>query len=400
MKTISTRHESGAVSIFVVIFAALLMTVVTVSFIRIMVNDQNQATNNDLAQSAYDSAQAGVEDAKRSLLRYLSVCENDGSAACSLLGTQIQAVSEECNSALRIGGVIDPSGIGEVPVQQSTSTDDQLLDQAYTCVKVDLETNDYVGTLAANQSKLIPLQGTDTFDRVTIEWFSREDIGEASADSSVSLSALPSPKPLLAEESWPTNRPSLLRASLMQFGNSFTLDDFDYTSAGQSNANTVFLYPTAGVASATQSFITRDIRANSPGASTPADTSGNSPTAVRCEPNLASGGYACSVTMILPEPVGGGDRTAYLRLTPLYNESHFRVTMSDGGTAVQFDGVQPEIDATGRANDLFRRVATRVDLIDTSFPYPEAALDVLGSLCKNFAVTDSTYIDGSTSCTP
>lgn len=411
MKSTTTTMPSaqrGAVSIFVVIFAALLITIVTVSFIRLMVTDQNQATNNDLSQSAYDSAQAGVEDAKRALLRYQSVCQTEGAAACELLAQQLS--TNECNQALRIGDVVPTSGelSDEVPIQQSTSATDAILDQAYTCVTIDLETPDYLGSLAANQSKLIPLigkagDGSTRFDRVTLEWFSREDIGTGSGTGVSLLAAQSAPLPLREQDEWPANRPALMRVSLMQHGTQFTLDDFDYSSGASSNGNTLFLYPTSTSSSPTQPF-SRDSRRASASATTPADIAVDTPLGVECTPSLAEGGYACRTTLLLPEPINGGDRTAFLRLTALYNASHYRVTLSNVATAVNFNGVQPEIDSTGRANDLFRRVATRVDLVDTNFPMPNGALELSGNLCKDFSVTATAYIpansNNSTTCQP
>ncbi len=62
-----SKRQRGAVSIFAVVFSALLLTILTVGFIRLMVSAQQRAINNDLSQSAYDAALAGVEDAKRAV---------------------------------------------------------------------------------------------------------------------------------------------------------------------------------------------------------------------------------------------------------------------------------------------------------------------------------------------
>lgn len=401
------NRQTGAVSIFVVIFAALLLIIVTVGFIQIMIADQREATNRDLSQSAYDSALAGVEDSKRALLRYLSICETGSAAACSAARTAIN--SDVCNEAVRAGNIIgsDSEGprttsgtYGEIKIQQSTSTGDGSLDQAYTCVKMELDTDDFVGNTAMNQSVLVPLRGTGDIDAVTVEWFSRDDLSGAASTAVSLLGATAAPKPLIAQANWPGNRPPLLRTQLMQFGNSFTLDGFDVMPSGRSNTNTVFLYPTSdGAANTSTSFAARDVRKSTATDPTLPATSADTPLPVRCSNNLSSGGYSCRLRLALPDPIGGGDRTAYLRLTPLYNSTHFRITMSRGPQAVQFSGVQPIVDSTGRANDLFRRVESRVNLVDTSFPYPEAAIDLTGDLCKDFAVTDTTYY-ASSSCTP
>lgn len=384
-------------SLFAVVFAMLLITIVTVSFVRIMVGDQQQASDTDLSQSAYDSSQAGVEDAKRALLRYREACVTGTQAECDGLAAQL--ADNQCNVALRVGGVVavadDGTNTGEVRVQQSVG--DVVLDQAYTCVTMKLRTDDYLGSRSAGSSQLVPLVGASTFNEVTIEWFTRDDIS-SSTTAVLDLPGASTSQPLYQQTSWPVNRPSVLRAQLMQFGSSFTMGSFDATVAGQSNANTVFLYPSASGVSGTDSFTVRDIRRSNPTGTSPADSRTDTPLPVTCSPNLAAGGYACKLTLQLPDPIGGGARNAFLRVTPLYNATHFRVSLSQSGTLVQFKDVQPEVDSTGRANDIFRRVLSRVDLYDTTFPYPEAAVDLTGNFCKDFAVTDTQYIAGS--CTP
>ena len=381
---LTRRKESGAVSLFLVIFAMLLITIVTLGFLRIMLGDQQQATLNDLSQSAYDSSLAGVEDAKRALIYYQTSCNNDPTT-CT---TQKEIVdSDSCNMGLT--KVVAVERNKEVPVAQTTG--DKDLNQAYTCVTIDLATVDYLGTVQANTSKLIPLKSDKPFSTVTVEWYLGSDLGTTGTAVSL-ISNAASAKPLYLQTNWPSNRPSLMRAQLIQFGSTFELDDFDAarSTLTSSNANTVFLYPTSTTASNPVDTIgfNSDIRQTSYGA----------PQPVRCVSSLSAGGYACTVKMAVPEAVGssGGNRNAYLRLTPLYNATHFRVTLSDGA---KFDGVQPSIDSTGRANDQYRRVESRVDLIDTSFPFPEAAVNLSGNLCKDFSITNSAS-EYDPKCTP
>ena len=234
------RHQQGAVSLFVVVFAALLITVITVSFLRLMVQDQQQSNARDLSQSAYDSAQAGVEDAKRALLRLQAVCAQS-QTDCDALRADAVSSWGECNAALEdIVGVVD----GEVKVQQTSG--DINLDQAYTCVTIDLQTDDFLGALNPDESKIIPILGTSPASVVEISWYSREDLTVGTGEAyDVDLVSPISPLPLNDQGSWPDNRPSVLRVQLMQFGsNGFTLSDFDDIDSSDSNANTLFLYPT------------------------------------------------------------------------------------------------------------------------------------------------------------
>lgn len=411
--TINNNKQRGAVSLFVVIFAALLITVVTVSFVRIMISDQQQATTTDLSQSAYDSAQAGVEDAKRVLLRYQSLCNSADVTGCATALTKVN--SSNCNDAVRTLTDVTQTG-DEVKIQTGGSN---TLDQAYTCVKIHLDTIDYIGTLPANESKFIPLKvaaGT-TFDTIQIQWFNSDDLSP-NVGYKVNLQPLGSTSwPLLSQGTggWPANRPSIMRTQFMQFSaistTGFKLSDFDSQNAeSQSNANTLFLYP-SGTSDIERSNVTAtgvpgpekiDIRIRDLHTIPKTPKAENtSPFAVTCSGNLITGGFACTAKLQLPTPIGGGDRKAFLNLSALYNKTNYRIMLLDstklcdqktgeGDGCVKFNAVQPEIDSTGRANDLFRRVQTRVELTDVNFPYPNAAIDITGNLCKDFTVTDNT----------
>lgn len=117
------RDQRGVVSIFIVLFAAIFMTIITVSFLSVMTHDQRQATTSNLTQNAYDSAMAGVEDAKRAIAR----CQNQPSASgCEKIN------SGDCTTLTEVGVVGQPlktdGNNEEYPLQQSEG--DNTLNQA------------------------------------------------------------------------------------------------------------------------------------------------------------------------------------------------------------------------------------------------------------------------------
>jgi Tfp pilus assembly protein PilX len=378
------NNQTGAVSLFVVIFATLLMLVITVSFVQLMLHDQQQATASDVSQSAYDSAQAGVEDAKRALLLNLSCVQGTAAPAVNCGAVQAAINSGACNSvaAALTGNSNAPT---ETSVQQTKSPDDVALQQSYTCTKIVLNTDNYINQLKLNESQIIPLSGVGNFDTIRLSWFSATDVSVGAGAATVSYPSVGSDVSLPRTDTWSTDVPSLLRAQLMQVGPSFKLSDFDDNSnPTESSTNTLYLYPSkVGV----PLKFTDDVRRSGAAA----------PQLVKCQPNFNASTYSCSVVISVPNPINGSqqNRSSFLRLSALYNATHYSVELLNGATVVPFNGVQPEVDSTGRANDMFRRVKSRIEL-NGSFTYPQAAIELGNGLCKNFIITDKDPVAGDT----
>ena len=114
-------------------------------------------------------------------------------------------------------------------------------------------------------------------------------------------------------------------------------------------------------------------------------------TFTRCSDRMDanSNAYACETTVNIGRSVDPRD-VLYLRLTPLMNDSNFRVELLNGNTVVDFAGVQPRVDSTGRANTQLRRVESRIGFNDTSFPVPLFSAQTESNeepICKDFSVT-------------
>lgn len=384
MKRNSSR---GGVSIFIVIFTTLMVTVVASSFAQIMIKSQQQASTNDLSQSAYDSALAGVEDAKRALIR-LRECENAGAAGAACANAIRTNLDTQSCESLQAAGIVTFNSENEVQVGNTPD-----LNQAYTCVKVQLQTENVVDEIPGNKPTVIPLDSESEFTAVRISWYSKNDFNTI-ADGITPRPAQPSfftnsnPVGLPKESSWPVTAPALLRTQFIQFkkGN---LDFNEFNAPGTTNARTMFLYPQNSL-SPSPPYI---LEAND--ARRTVDNQHNAPSTVNCNPSFSfNGAYACQAVIELPNPAGGSpaDREAYLQLQTYYHQplTSYKIEMLNGGAPVMFDNVQPRVDSTGRAADLFRRVRAHVSLRNDGLPlpFPDVTLSVEDGICKNMFITD------------
>lgn len=395
----SKNFKRGGVSIFIVMVVGVLVSIMSASFLRLMFRDQEQASKLDLSQSAYDSAQAGVEDAKRFLRIFR--------AACGPSGTGIfEGVTHNCNAmrdairnescyTLATAGIGNPNG--ETIIQTTSgaggASNDASLNQAYTCVKLRMNTADFLGRTNDGSPSVINLRGTTAFNRVRIRWHSRENMTNGNNIALDSLSN-PSVRPRIDSRNWRNqNRPAILKAQFYGYipgvERSSSIMDTPYPDDGN-GASEMLFYP---INSNSSSLLSPDapnmptVRRNESSSQATTDY-----TFTRCSDRMDanSNTYACQTTVNIGRSVDPPRDVLYLRLTPLMNDSNFRVELLNGNTVVDFAGVQPRVDSTGRANTQLRRVESRIGFNDTSFPVPLFSAQTESNeepICKEFSVT-------------
>lgn len=373
--------ERGVVSLFIVIFAAILMSIITVSFMLTVLRGQQQATQNDLSRSAYDSAMAGVEDAKRAL----AFCASSTTPACQKLNNN--DAKDDCyilrDVGLGITTTVDDKGNEEFQLQRTEGGGGaNTLNQAYTCVTIDSAPGDYQADITRDTPFLLPIQAEGRADRLDFTWSTKTTSSGGSNNNLPPFTAAPSLHSLSRWNQSSLNYPPVMRVQLIRLESSGRLASFDDLNGNKSQ--TLFLYPSRG-GGASANFSTDNRRKPKP-ASTPVQIRC---TASECSARLTTDGDISA----------GGNLDAFLLVTPIYKDASISLSLRNGNTPVGFSKVQSVVDSTGRANDLFRRVSARVNLTP-NIAYPDAALSLTGPLCKNFAVTSSGTLNNTCTWQP
>ena len=346
------RFKQGAASFYMVAIATLVLVIIATSFAAIMIAEISRTSNDDLSQSAYDAAVAGVEDARLAYYNYKNCVREGGTTDCE--GKYIG--DDRCNSFVKELGRGDIES--EVKVQEGSEKGNDM-DQAYTCTKIDLGSYDYRSTVS-NQDptrivkiKLADEEHAKDINAVKMSWGVNEETVENVED-------LPT-----------------LEVGLLQTGGSvFTMNSFDVTKGDETNRGAVFLEPTSGEGGDTierEGVIAKGAFLKSNDKKTQ-----NVPFKVHCDKDIEP---QCSVIIELPKPVDGdrNDDTFMLMWSKIGGTYDADVVMElcknnncsvqsgepdDANGRTRLD-MQVVIDSTGRANDLYRRVEVRLEKEDT-----------------------------------
>ena len=415
------KFREGAASFYIVAFSTLILVVIAASFAMTVIAEVARTSNDELSQSAYDSALAGVEDAKLAYSNYQR-CIKKGATATSPNGDGNVTCGEiiwwmqhpDCYMVGHILGRIGESEQNEVAIGEKVSGQmDRQMNQAYTCVKINETLSDYRTTLTSStQIRIVKASfagGISASDikAIRFSWYSnRPDVSTHYTNIYNGRVVFRSP----LEVTYAT--PPVMELQIVQTANTFNISDFDKTIGSNTDRATVFLVPSNDANTAATSndyqvgawnYSKNTISADSV-AKTNDHTTTNKPFAVYCN-SSGTGDFACSTEINLPSPIGGTrNNDTFMILVALpygQPDTDFAVeficnnasvcpatTHSDASTTAGEAGItgsQISIDSTGRANDLYRRVETRLETNETSIAFPYYAVQALGGGSGNNA---------------
>ena len=400
------KYKEGAASFYIVAFSTLILMIVAISFAAVIISEVERTSNDDLSQSAYDSALAGIEDAKLAYFNYQNCLnqenahaeapKNDGNVTCNEILYYMNSANdgsaeEDCKIVWKMLGKSDDDGNminGEI-VEATGDASNNNMQQETTCLTMTDVSTGYKGTLSASSMldviKLKFVDGVDVnnISSVRLKWFSKEDAIKAFGGNDNAKLVYKQGFPAL---SIPIAAPPVVSLTVLQTGPEFTMDSFNQVANGQTNRGTLYFAPKAGDTLNNSFDSTAFVKSND-------KTVSNNPYSVNCAESVKGIDYACSVTVELPKPIGGmRNKDTFQAIVSLpYGQpsTEFKLELfcangalcgtetianESGASAAKMKGVQLEVDSTGRANDLYRRVL--VTLKSKS----DLALSVMGPL--------------------
>ena len=331
----SLRHsEGGFTAIIITLIISVILTLVTIGFLKIVGRDQRQVVDRQQSTQAFYAAEAGINDA----VKALGAGYNQDKTSCA------------------------PDGTASFPA--SSNVLDANTGTSYTCLTIDHAPRSLeYSSIKTDDARVIIINGLAT-DGVTPQKIGHLLIGWEDENSQITTFRNPPLGAFPTSAAWGVS-PGVMRMSITPLS-SFHRSDLI------NNTFTAFLYPLNGSAgvNGTTSYTT-SLTAQGP------IVSGSCNTA-----NLPR---KCNVDIDL---TAANQSSFMLVLRSIYSPSSVSVKAypgAVGGTALRIGGAQSLVDSTGKAYDVLRRIQARVPSRN-DYAYPAAALNSGQDVCKQYSL--------------
>lgn len=338
-------NEEGIVSIVVTLIIMIVLTLIVTGFAQLARREQREALDRQLSAQASYAAESGI-NALKAALPYISATSR-----------------KDCNEPISVGsGKPNPFDDQNKKLSDNTS---------YTCLLFNRQLTElkYQG-VGADDAVIAPLSLKNSggasipLGNLNISWNTKN--GSKSVYSNSNLGVFPS------AQAWGDSI-GILRLDLIPI------------------PNTGIAISPAGLDGSTKSFLLQP-RTNGDVEKRIGDIKNGDVIGVTCN----SGTCSFKITELL-------EYKYYLRMRSIYNPSS--VTLNNqaqgGGSSTNvFSEAQIEIDSTGKATDVLKRIKVRiVDTTSTSSAksgpiFPEYVFSSKDNLCKRLSLTNITSTDG------
>lgn len=334
------NDQAGIASMVIVILIMTLLTLIVLGMTQNSNREQRQSLDRQLSSQAFYAAESGVADAKDYVAKY-PVDAPPAKTKCN---------GSEITHAPVISGDQFPgrtSQVGEDPGIR------------YSCVLYNrIPPNLKFGSVPVDSSQLVPIEdaGGLTIDTLSFSWHQEK--------SSADFAGCPSQDPSQLGN-LPDNLANNCEAGMLRV----ELINPEPAPSKQVFLDRVFLAyfkPSRGAAA---------------GAIQYGSGLGLHKQGALVNGNCDSG--ECKVTIR-----NIGSKKLYLHLRSIYKPNSVEITGKlDNGSNVRFRGAQMEIDSTGRAVDLIKRISQRIPLTGIkSDILPEFVIQTSDDICKRLQI--------------
>lgn len=332
----NNTNQQGFVSIIVTLILMIVLSLIVLGFARLSRREQRNTLDRQLSTQAFYAAESGINDFSKAL--------SNGTIDLSIPSNHSRTT---CGGPWPVNNVLD----------STTNTE-------YTCVLYNLDPPNLVYDAKNNQVTIIPITNTN-LRQLKFSW------GSGPGDTNFRPSPITDLPPAGSGAGNWNSDAGILKAVLIPRKD---INRNQYLN----NTFTGYMYPLQTAGSAGSVNYNQGFGANNSG------VIGDG----HCDQNNTSTAYKCNIDLNLDPLVATfGAKGWYLVLTSIYvTPQHVQITCNDGVTDVPCEGAQMVIDATGKSQDVIRRVQVRKTLTNGTSDFLPIGFESANSICKQIQV--------------